>query len=532
MAIGDSIQRYPLLRLFVPYACGIALGDTLYSVGMFALTSVAIAVSLMLVGAMLCVYGSRHATWRMVYGILASGVFLLLGVGCYSLSRDNISYGWPSEEHVYEARVVDSPRKRARSTLCMMQVGAMADSAGWTSVQRKVFVYMESTEAVDSLLPGDVVCFRGKVRKPQNFTDDLDFDYARYVTMQGVSGTVYLPSSQWKRVGEGHLTLRERLLRFRLYLQEHYMHSTFSDDALGVLAALTLGDKRLLSEETRAAYSDAGAAHVLALSGLHVGVIYAMLAFMISGVVRQRGMRWLRELLIIGVLWTFALMVGMSASVVRAVFMCTLYILARWISRDSSSISVLSLAAFVMLLAHPLYLFDVSFQLSFMAMAAILWLEPYVETFLHNKRLPWLLAYPIGIIGMSLVAQLGTFPLALYHFGTFPTCFLLTNLVVIPYLNIVLLLTVAWWTLVLLGVPLSNQLGQLLQHLTQWMNDCLAYIGQWPHAVLHITEYSAMATMFTYLLIFFLALYLTKKWPRGLVLALVSLLGLLVTYLF
>lgn len=531
MAIGDSIQRYPLLRLFVPYACGIALGDMLY-VGMPALTSVAIAASLMVVVAMSCIYKLRHAPWRMVYGILASGLFLLLGVGCYSLSRDTISYEWPSEEHVYEARVVDSPRKRARSSLCVMQVSAMADSTEWTAVRRKVFVYMEPTEAVDSLFPGDVVCFRGKVREPKNFTDDLDFDYARYVTMQGASGTVYLSSTQWTRVGDRHLTLRERLLRLRLYLQDHYMHSAFSDDALGVLAALTLGDKRLLSEETRAAYSDAGAAHVLALSGLHVGVIYAMLAFMMRGVVRRRSMRWLRELLIIVVLWAFALMVGMSASVVRAVFMCTLYILARWISHDSSSINVLSLAAFVMLLAHPLYLFDISFQLSFMAMAAILWLDPYVETFLHNKRLPWLLAYPIGIIGMSLVAQLGTFPLALYHFGTFPTYFLLTNLVVIPYLNIVLLLTVAWWALVLMGLPLSTQLGQLLQHLTLWMNDGLAYISQWPHAVLHITEYGAMATMFTYLLILFLALYLTKKWPRGLVLALASLLGLLVTFLF
>lgn len=531
MAIGDSIQRYPLLRLFVPYACGIALGDALYPY-IPILTSVAIATCLVVVTAMLCVYRSRRASWRMAYGVLASGLFLLLGVGCYSLSRDNISYEWPLEERVYEARVIDSPRQRARSSLCVMQVSAMADSAGWTSVRRKVFVYMEPTEAVDSLLPGDVVCFSGKVRVPRNFTDDLDFDYARYVTMQGASGTVYLPSSQWARVGEEELTLRERFLRLRLHLQDHYLHSAFSDDALGVLAALTLGDKRSLSEETRAAYTDAGAAHVLALSGLHVGVIYAMLAFMMRGVVRRRSMRWLRESLIIVVLWAFALMVGMSASVVRAVFMCTLYILARWISRDSSSISVLSLAAFVMLLVHPLYLFDVSFQLSFMAMAAILWLTPYVEAFLRSRRLPWLLAYPIGIVGMSLVAQLGTFPLSLYHFGTFPTYFLLTNLVVIPYLNIVLLFTVIWWALVLMGLPLSTQLGLLLQHLTRWMNDGLAHISQWPHAVLHITEYSAMATLFTYLLILFLALYLTKKWPHGLVLALASLLGLLLTYLF
>ena len=180
------------------------------------------------------------------------------------------------------------------------------------------------------------------------------------------------------------------------------MHVTFRDDGLGVLAALSLGDKRALSNELRTIYSDAGASHVLALSGLHIGVIYAILAFVMRGAVPSRRLRWLRELLIIVILWLFALLVGMPASVIRAVSMCTLYTLAHWISHDSSPLHTLTLSALIMLMVRPLYLFDVGFQLSFMSMAAILILSPYVEQFTTCHTLPRIPAYFVGIIGMSI----------------------------------------------------------------------------------------------------------------------------------
>ena len=182
--------------------------------------------------------------------------------------------------------------------------------------------------------------------------------------------------------------MRERMLRLRQRLSEKYMADTFTGDALGVLSALTLGDKRMLSAELREAYKDAGAAHVLALSGMHVGVIYGMIVFLLRGLFRRRSLRWIRELLAISVLWCFALLVGMSASVVRAVVLCTLYAFARWVSDGtSSSLHVLSLTALLMLLACPLYLFDVGFQLSFMAMVAILWIEPYLEQLFQRHGL-------------------------------------------------------------------------------------------------------------------------------------------------
>ena len=528
MAIGEFIQRHPLLRLLVFYVCGIGIADMLYPhVSSLLLWCGGGTLSLLLV--LLIAWRCQR---RMLYGTLVPVLMLLLGMGNYSLARRSSTYDWPSGPALYEARVLDAPRERQRSVLCEMEVVAVRDSASWHKIGHKVFAYMQPCDEARVLKPGDVLCFRGEVHAPYNFSDSLAFDYAHYVAMQGVAGTVYLPCEKWHRVGEARLSLGEGMLRLRSHLHERYMSTSFEDDVLGVLMALTLGDKRGLSEEVHTAYSDAGAAHVLALSGLHVGVIYGLLAFLLRALLRRRGLRWLRELLTVGILWLFALLVGMPASVVRAVTMCTLYVVSRWIADGSvSSLHVLSLAAFAMLLVFPLYLFDVGFQLSFIAMAAILWLEPHLENFFLRRRRHPLYVYFVGVVCMSLAAQLGTFPLVLHHFGTFPTYFLLTNLIVVPCLCGVLFLALAWWVVLLLGLPWVQPLGRLLQHLVEWINGVLTHIGQWPGAVLRVTDYDALAVLCTYLLVFFAGVYVTKKHPRSAVLALASLLGLLLTFL-
>lgn len=529
--MGGYFQRYPLLRLIVAFACGVVLGDKLYLyVGSLLMWALLICVCALVF--MICTYANSRMIWNAFYGVAVSVVFLSLGVARYAVQRDSMHYEWNAERMVYEARVMDIPRDRAKSVLCEMRVNAVRDTVGWHAVGQMVFAYFQPCAAVDSLLPGDVVCFEGSVATPCNFSDDLNFDYARYVTMQGGSGTVYLPIDSWSKVGcPCKYSLREKLLRLRSRLLEKYMGPAFDGDELGVLAALTMGDRRALGNELRTVYADAGVAHALALSGLHVGVIYMMLSFFMRGIVRKRSLRWICELLCIGVLWLFAVMVGLSASVVRAVSMYTLYALSRWLSKDGASVGVLSLAAMAMLLVCPLYLFDVGFQLSYMAVVAILLVEPYFEYLFLKPNLPRVLSYFVGVVCVSLSAQLGTFPLSLYHFGTFPLYFLLTNLLVVPMLPIVLSLGVVWWGLVLMGIPWASWIGESLQCIVHWMNECLVHISQWPGAVLRVTDFNALSVLFLYLFMSFVVLFVGKKWPKGFILALVSLLGLLISFM-
>ena len=526
--MGDFIQRYPLLRLLFSYLCGVGLADIIYShlpsLATFSLCGILFSLLLLF---------SRVRQRSLSYGILVSTLFLMIGIWNYSWTRESSEYDWSSKELLYEARVMAVPRVRQRSVLCEIEVTAVCDSSLWHRIGHKVWAYMEPCDEVDMLLPGDKLCFKGKVRTPQNFSDSLAFNYARYITMQGASGTVYLSHDKWVKVGEGKLSLRERMLRMQHRLKEKYIVEAFEGDVLEVLSALTLGDKRGISQEVLTVYGDAGASHVLALSGLHIGVIYGILTFVMSGLFRRRGLRWVRELLTIAMLWLFALLVGMPASVVRTVVMCSLYVFARWLSDGtSSSLHILSLTALLMLLVRPLYLFDVGFQLSFMAMVAILCVEPYLEELFRRHGFHPFLGYFVGLLCMALAAQLGTFPLILYYFGSFPVYFLITNLFVVPCLFVVLFISVAWWILILLGAPWHSLLGVFLQHVVGWINKILWYIGQWPGAVVRVEEYGLVSVFFTYLFILFTSLFLINKWKRGAVLAMASLLGIVLSLLF
>ena len=528
VAMGDFIQRYPLLRLLFSYLCGIGLTDIIYpylpSLVTFSVCGI-LFLSLLLF--------LRIKQRSLSYGVLASLLFLMIGIWNYSWTRENSEYDWTSKELLYEARVMEIPRVRQRSVLCEIEVTAVCDSLTWHRIGRKAWAYMEPCDEVEMLLPGDRLCFKGKVRVPHNFSDSLAFNYARYVTLQGISGTVYLPHDKWIKVGGGSFSLREGMLRLQHRLKERYIVKTFDGDVLHVLSALTLGDKRGINKELLAIYSDAGASHVLALSGLHIGVIYGILTFVMSGLFRRRGLKWVRDLLTIAILWLFALLVGMPASVVRTVVMCSLYVFARWLSDgSSSSLHVLSLTALLMLLVHPLYLFDVGFQLSFMAMATILCVEPHLEEVFRRHDFHPFWGYLIGLLCMSLAAQLGTFPLILYYFGSFPVYFLITNLLVVPCLFVVLLISVAWWILILLGAPWHSLLGVLLQHFVGWINKILWHIGQWPGAVVRVEGYGVVSVLFTYLFILFASLFLINKWKRGAVLAMASLLGIVLSLLF
>jgi competence protein ComEC len=220
-----------------------------------------------------------------------------------------------------------------------------------------------------------------------------------------------------------------------------------------------------------------------------------------------------RELVIIVVLWSFALMVGLSPSVVRAVAMCTLYALAQWLSGDrSSGLHVLMLTAFVMLLADPFLLFDVGFQLSFAAMASILSLMPRFELLIRSRAMHPVLAYLVSTLCMTLAAQLGTFPLVLYHFGTFPTYFLVTNLLVPLILPVLMSLMLMWWGLALMGCSWAHPLGVVLQWFVELLNGCLLRVGQWPGAVLRVSDYGVTSLLMTYLVLLLVVLLVARRW--------------------
>ena len=232
---------------------------------------------------------------------------------------------------------------------------------------------------------------------------------------------------------------REKLL-------ERFADNGIDGDAYAVIAAMSLGDKSALTRDIKDAYSVSGASHVLALSGLHLGIIYMVFSLFLP--LR----RWpaLSQLVIILMVWAFVFLVGMSVSVVRSAIMLTMYGLLSIGNRDKMSINALCFTAIAMLMWNPAWLFDVGFQMSFMAVLAILMFVPlfndvFSAEFLMEHR--WVRRI-WGLVAVSCSAQLGVAPLIAFYFGRFSTYFLLTNFIVVPAAFVIL-----WLSLLALVVP-------------------------------------------------------------------------------
>ncbi len=244
----------------------------------------------------------------------------------------------------------------------------------------------------------------------------------------------------------------EKALKVRQQMLEQYRQWGISDEAYGLVAAMTLGEKTALDKQQKATFSKVGAAHILALSGLHLMIIYSVISLFVG----WHRFRMLSQIIIITAIWAFAFLVGMSPSVVRSATMISVYGLLSLGHRERMSVNTLSFTAIVMLLINPQSLYDIGFQLSFMAVLAILLFHPLFGRLIPLdvlQRHRWLKGL-WGMTTVSISAQLGTAPLVAHYFGHFSTYFLLSNYVVIPLATLVLWLTVAciltcWWSLVL-----------------------------------------------------------------------------------
>lgn len=426
---------------------------------------------------------------RWVFGACASCFMFLLGIVLTEHAWREVRADWLPEKHAYRGVLQETVQEKPRTYQCRVEVSG-----------KDVYLYLPKDSLSSSLTIGEEVLFYAQIAPPQNRTEVLDFDYATYLYHKGISGTAYVPADAWEKTGIVRAkTWKQEALLFRERMLDKYRQWGIGVEQMPILSALTLGYKGELDKETREAYSKAGISHVLALSGMHIGIVWILLNAMLSLLIPRR-LKWLKWLLVTLVLWGFAFVVGLEASVVRAVVMCMLMGLGGLAGARPLSINNLYLAAFFMLLYHPFYLFDVSFQLSFVAVASILLAYPLIFESLpiRNRPLRWLW----GITAVSIAAQLGTSPLVMYYFSNFSVYFLLSNIlaaVLVPLIIYVcvLMVIVSPFPVVQLWVV------KCLNMMVEWLNGVANWTGSLPFSsfsfpVLHPLE---VALSYVFLLV-------------------------------
>lgn len=300
-----------------------------------------------------------------------------------------------------------------------------------------------------------------------------------------------------------------------------------SDEEKSILATITLGYREGMDREVKRSFSVTGVAHLLAVSGFHVAIVCGFLSLFLSFLPKNAFYKWLRYLLTISLLWCFVVITGFAASAIRAGLMLTLYLTGRTLRRRTDGYNTLAASAFCMLVFDPFYFFDIGFQLSYLAVLSILYLQPRLQGLIEVRN-P-LVAAPWSWITVTLAAQAGTTLLCLYYFRQFSLVFLCTNLP-LTFLATFLIPAGLIWILLPVSFPGYELLQQLVEKMTHLLLHIVEAFSRVPGATFSF-RLDLLLTVLGYGVIFFFLLYLQTRRSRFLFVSLMLLLFLLLDLL-
>ena len=304
------------------------------------------------------------------------------------------------------------------------------------SVVGKIVLSIKKDSLATNLQVDDRLRVVGQIQKITSSKNPHQFDYAEYMQKQGIIHQMYIQESQANTLHKNNKTARGIAYGFREFLISKLEDQGFRSDNESVIKALVLGDRTDISTELKRDYADAGAVHLLAISGLHIGVLLLLLNGLFLPLLQWKHGRLIRLLLVVICLWIFAFITGLSASVMRSVTMFSAVALGIALERRMSQFQTLLISLFVLLLIKPNFVYDVGFQLSYLAVFGILWLMPVAMEFWKPRW--WILTKIWQLIALGTIAQLCVLPLSLYYFHQFPVLFLVANLVIVPFMGLLL----------------------------------------------------------------------------------------------
>lgn len=448
--------------------------------------SSAVILSLAALSLFVLLCGLLHKAPKWLFGAGVSLFMFAAGAYVEYKQHDAMLPQWESGTRMYEAQLLEVPVHKGTSTKVLAKVVDI-DSARVDGFRKEgeVYLYFPRSVEGDALEVGDILRFKAEVRPPANAGNPAEFDIDNFYYIKGITGSAYVWGDAWEYLGCGEKTLAMRALSMRERVVERYRRLGFEGDGLSLLSALTVGEKRDFPQELKENYTAAGASHILALSGLHLGIIYMLLTLLFPYRGRNRLLVLLRETVVVAALWAFAYVAGLPASVVRAATLFSLMSLGRCLRQEPSSLSSLAFAAIAMLIFSPHLLFDVSFQLSFSAVFAILLLTPPLQEVLNVAEHGRLYRYVANLLILTLAAQVGTLPFVWYHFGILPLYSLLTNILVVP-LAFVLMVLAFLLLVTSFFAPLRMLFAAPLQFVTSVMNGGTSFIASLPGASLSL----------------------------------------------
>lgn len=493
MTFTDYLQTQPLLRVAAALMLGIVVGDKVG--GYFSIWIWLAAVAVCLIIELLFKGKPNIQSFIILLAISFFGAAIIIK------ANDDVAYPFQDDALInYDAVITAEPQQKGKVLRCDLSLTSIDGKELEKPINVKAAILRDTVENNwKHIKLGSGIRAQSVMQPLANYHENSNFDYVRWLHCHGFRAQTFIFYTDWQiaRVSLKPLSKLSRLklkaLKFReelvacLKIAGRNATSSYNeeDQQSAVVAAMVLGDKHALNKDTKEQYSVSGASHVLALSGLHLGIIYAILTLLFGNGYQRR---WLSQALIVIAIWTYVIIVGMGTSVMRSALMLTIYSLCLVAGRGRASLNTLSLAEIILLVTNPLCLWDIGFQMSFIAVLSIVVFFTPLYNKMYKKgditKFVWLNNIIKSLWGMAVVsitAQSGTAPLIAYYFGRFSCYFLLTNFIVVPCASIIIYGALAIFVTV--PVPVLNVLIiKALNIISLFLNTAVSKLASLPGA--------------------------------------------------
>lgn len=518
-------KKAPFIKLLLGTIAGILLQwhfQAAVTAWLFVMTA-SLAVTL---GFFFIPFFNRYKFY-FVSGLAATSLFLSIGA-VLAWHKDIRNHaGWLGnyyqEKNVIALTLEEPLAEKTTSFKANATVNYLLQNDQSIPVTGKAIVYFRKGPLTPKMDYGSQIVFVKNLQEIKNAGNPGGFDYKRYALFQGITHQVFLKQDEFELLsGKKENWFKKFLYRSREKVLNMLRKNIPGDKETGLAEALLIGYKDDLDRRLVQSYTRTGVVHIIAISGLHLGLIYWLLVQLFKPLQERKKMKWLRPLFIIAGLWLFSLLAGAQPSVLRSALMFTCIVTGESLGKRSSVINTLAFSAFILLCINPYWLWDAGFQLSYTAVFSLLvFMRPIYNWFyIKNKTLDFIWK----LNAVTLAAQVLTVPLSIYHFHQFPVYFLLTNFVAVPLSSMIVLgeiflCAIAWIP------PFAVLAGKLLSLMIRLMNTWIERVESLPFSVWDNLQISITQAILLIVFAAGISYWLMEKAKTGLRIGLVGLLG-------
>jgi competence protein ComEC len=514
MPLLPILRKSPFSRLIFLYAFGIAFADCIRNNSLPVVYLLYVVVTLwFILWLVIKVHRNFNTGW--IAGVVVALLIFFCGIWAAEIdfNREKQALALSEDTLWYRAVIIDMPEATAGSVKATARVMEIKTKEGWIHQRMRVLLYISAGSTGCMPMPGSELILQSALKNIPPPANPEEFNYHKYLATRHIYKQSFVPPLQCAGDTAGAVRRSPRI--WSCIMRNRLLHSFHNMDLepryFGLVSALALGYKEDVDATTRKAFTQAGVMHIMALSGFNVGIIALVLGFILGIFDKSHAGKYGKTLIIILFLWLFALITGLSPSVTRATVMISFVLTGRLFRRHVNTYNIMFVSAFLLLTFSPGMLSDVSFQLSFAAVAGILVYQPFMNNLVTFKislvKKIW------QLFTLSCAAQLATFPLTLFYFHQFPVYFWLTNLYVVPLVSVIICIAGAYLAVSWIK-PVAILVSKVLAVLLKTLLLSVTVVEKLPFSMLSGVYINGAQATLLILAIFLLALLILFKTVR------------------